>query len=1161
MARQIGYGALTITDVTDGVNNATIYLYHWFQSQTGHILPANNALTYHFSTGRLTGEAADFNGWRQDIPPTPPSPVESEIEWFLYVITATATSVEDEYIIPSWSNEVRLNGANGADGNDGVSITAVRELYWFKVSTSPRQINWVIQPSQSGGYEGVPSETIYEDTAVDHWTSQVPAYQAGGYYYTCIESTFDDGNKYYSTPELNQALTDANNNALVARSIAEANEENAQGAMAISQGLESRLRYIWVNLNEPSGTISDDTNTTAYLGGTYAASGINGTAFSTSNPSTYGWNSLLRHNKMMFRYNGIALTTLGIDGLKLYAPITSNGVVTGHQLSVEITGGTQGVLNFYNPKTGKVGLSLNKDNITFYKHDSTTAAATLNGTGLNIAAGSIKLGDYFEATSDGTITAKKGTIGSWNIDSNSLYTGTWGTDNSAMLCTGTIGSKAVGGSNSISGWVFTAGANFGVTKSGVLYAIGANIKGAITATSLKIGNNTTSITTDAILNTNVQTQNFSEGTMLYKDPTFASGVNSTNRYANSGTSYVTWTRSAKSSDNPMTGTSYEMVCKNTGAASPGLGGFYWGHSSRANAIFLYRIIAKIPTGHNIQFASNGTGDNPTRVWLTPNVGTSQFKEYVFKQVCGSSGSFSSTGFFYIDGTAGTSSAPVTWYVAYAAVFDMTGVAEVKNYVTSIDSNGIWVTPSGKKPTNTSTGAGATGTKIDDSGVGIYVGGTKLAQYGTTTYFYEPDGTTAATLDGTGLNIKTGTITLGSTFSVTAAGALTATGATINGAITATSFTAQDLSGSTRRTRVVVDTNGLTVYDGSGTASANIQARFGTTVQVGKQGAGYITIASTGMDIYVGSSSAHIASFGSNIRMGKDSAYNAYIDSDSIKLRNGSVVNGRFRQIASGSRTKVKYPHEILSSGQSYTLSALSSATGSIIVQLTCVNSSGGRRNTTVTFTKGSSGTRPSNPAGLTYNGTTTFTNGSSSGYTQIMIVGIRYTVTSVGSQLVIGNTTSYSSSPLVIGESGSDPLLNVDNGGNMEIAGNLSAWNVGNTNISGNSGQIVSGVSVSSGTSKAVDSFVLSKGVWIIAWTMKFSKNATGIRYGSVSQTSGSTWAYAKNKAISADEITVLNATQIVAPTADGTTYYLSAYQNSGSTLTVSAEIFMVQIA
>jgi len=83
--------------------------------------------------------------------------------------------------------------------------------------------------------------------------------------------------------------------------------------------------------------------------------------------------------------------------------------------------------------------------------------------------------------------ATSGKIGSWEIGSNYLLTGTWGTGESALISTGSSSSKKIGGSDLINNWVFTAGANFGVTKSGALYANSANISGKITATSGTIG--------------------------------------------------------------------------------------------------------------------------------------------------------------------------------------------------------------------------------------------------------------------------------------------------------------------------------------------------------------------------------------------------------------------------------------------------------------------------------------------------------------------------------------------------------------------------------------------------------------------------------------------------------------------------------------------------
>lgn len=88
---------------------------------------------------------------------------------------------------------------------------------------------------------------------------------------------------------------------------------------------------------------------------------------------------------------------------------------------------------------------------------------------------------------NGTIVSNSGTIGGFNITTNALSNGAWGTDKSVLMCTGTDIAKSVGGSSAISGWCFTAGSKFGVTTSGDLYASNANISGKVTATEGNIG--------------------------------------------------------------------------------------------------------------------------------------------------------------------------------------------------------------------------------------------------------------------------------------------------------------------------------------------------------------------------------------------------------------------------------------------------------------------------------------------------------------------------------------------------------------------------------------------------------------------------------------------------------------------------------------------------
>jgi hypothetical protein len=108
----------------------------------------------------------------------------------------------------------------------------------------------------------------------------------------------------------------------------------------------------------------------------------------------------------------------------------------------------------------------------------------------------------------------------------------------------------------------------------------------------------------------------------------------------------------------------------TGATSPGLGGFTFSTPTAANKEFVVFFHAKIPTGYSLAFQSNatGTGGSATRKWLTDNKGTSVWTWYAHYIRCGSSGKFSTTNFFNLDG----GSKPVTWQIDTTSVFDISG---------------------------------------------------------------------------------------------------------------------------------------------------------------------------------------------------------------------------------------------------------------------------------------------------------------------------------------------------------------------------------------------------------------------------------------------------------------------------------------------------------
>lgn len=159
------------------------------------------------------------------------------------------------------------------------------------------------------------------------------------------------------------------------------------------------------------------------------------------------------------------------------------------------------------------------------------------------------------------------------------------------------------------------------------------------------------------------------GYPMTADPEFASGNGLVSLYNNAGNGATVIERISDSSAANTTG--YVMRIRNTGAASPGLGGFHSSINSRANAVFVQIFRAKIPTGHSVVQASNSMGSSYGDVWITDTAGTGKWEWYGRIIYCGESGSFSSGGYVYLNGNAGTSSSPLYWYISYCQVYDLT----------------------------------------------------------------------------------------------------------------------------------------------------------------------------------------------------------------------------------------------------------------------------------------------------------------------------------------------------------------------------------------------------------------------------------------------------------------------------------------------------------
>lgn len=165
---------------------------------------------------------------------------------------------------------------------------------------------------------------------------------------------------------------------------------------------------------------------------------------------------------------------------------------------------------------------------------------------------------------------------------------------------------------------------------------------------------------------------FANGKSMFKDLLFDEGFNGCQVYNNMFNGNVKLTIVQKSSDNPYAFAKKELKIETTGAATPGHGGVVQIIQARASAVFVRRVIAKIPKGYSLEHAENAMGVGTVIKWLTPHVGTGTFTEYIYMYQCGASGNFSTGGFMYLwGGATATADKPVVWYIASCETYDMT----------------------------------------------------------------------------------------------------------------------------------------------------------------------------------------------------------------------------------------------------------------------------------------------------------------------------------------------------------------------------------------------------------------------------------------------------------------------------------------------------------
>lgn len=349
----------------------------------------------------------------------------------------------------------------------------------------------------------------------------------------------------------------------------------------------------------------------------------------------------------------------------------------------------------YNAATGKVefgaGVSLQWVGATYIDKSGvftgTLSAATVNSIRINasqITAGKIGA-QYIDvaALKSSLITAGniealtlnviRGKVGGWSLDSDSIYRGT--KNNTSGAYTASSGAVTLG-STGLRGYKW----RFDATGAGAI--AGGNILWDA-AGKVTFANSVSVAWQNGIDTANELARAMAFGKMLYRDPTFQNGLNGILRYDNSGKGNVSIARVANSQAPNDSGQVLEITT--VGEASPGQGGFTFLTKTAANHIYITRFIAKFPVGYKILWATNSIGTGGTSRCLTSAEGTGKWEEYIFKVVCGSEGSFSSTNYFYLK-TTGEVVYPLVWQVAYATVIDVTAC---EKYTTTIDAEGIY----------------------------------------------------------------------------------------------------------------------------------------------------------------------------------------------------------------------------------------------------------------------------------------------------------------------------------------------------------------------------------------------------------------------------------------------------------------------------------------
>ena len=417
-----------------------------------------------YASGQYRNDHSDIN--ESDWSTGSPTWVEGRYVW--QRVGKTINGVTGNWVYAC------IQGAQGEGGGEqGYSVTEVKILYYLKSDTTPPA-----KPTNTAYPTGVTNNS----TNADAWTIAVPTYIPGYYYFFCAQTKLSSNEYIWSDPALDNGTTNSNQQAAEAISKADSASFKEQRIY-----YRTATRKTFATSDYPTTWLAES-STNVYNQWTTKIPPL--TAEGRLNDNTV--------TKYLYLYTCIQRQTVGgnlshtaalldesttvIDGGNI---ITHS--VDANRLNVEYLSAISGDIGEITAgilKDGENGNNLiDLDNGTLeFKNRSTWNTSNYgikyDSNGLDVK---------------GAIYADTGYIGGvngWTIESQKLYNGTIGANNSMYLSTKDMPGATIAGFSELEvensdetipiPWRFTVGSNFGIDANGNMYATGANISGTVT---------------------------------------------------------------------------------------------------------------------------------------------------------------------------------------------------------------------------------------------------------------------------------------------------------------------------------------------------------------------------------------------------------------------------------------------------------------------------------------------------------------------------------------------------------------------------------------------------------------------------------------------------------------------------------------------------------